>query len=56
MKRTELIRRMEANGWYLLRHGAEHDIYTNGIKSEPIPRHKEIRENLAKKILKKVES
>ena len=28
MKRRELIKRLEDKGWYLKRHGAEHDIYT----------------------------
>jgi len=37
-----------------LRHGAKHDIYHNpelGI-SQPVPRHREINERLAKKILR----
>ena len=42
MKRRELIKRLEDKGWYLKRHGAEHDIYTNGKQSEPIPRHPDI--------------
>lgn len=53
MKRTDLIRKLEKNGWYLLRNGSNHDIYTNGVKKETIPRHKEIGENLAKTILKR---
>jgi len=40
-------------GWYLLRQGANHEIWTNGEITEPIPRHREINENLAKKIIKK---
>ena len=53
MKRADLISLLEDNGWYLLRNGANHDIYTNGNKKEPIPRHREISENLAKRILKR---
>lgn len=53
MKRADLIRTLEQNGWYLLRKGSNHDIYTNGVKKEPIPRHKEISERLAKTILKR---
>ena len=49
MKRADLIRTLEQNGWYLLRNGSNHDIYTNGVKKEPIPRHKEISENHSKK-------
>lgn len=53
MKRRDLVKLFEGNGWYLYREGANHDIYTNGEKSEPIPRHKEIKENLAKAIIKR---
>lgn len=53
MKRKDLIKLLEKNGWYLKRRGGNHDIYTNGIKIEPIPRHKEISEELAKAIIKK---
>ncbi len=53
MKRRDLIKKLEANGWYLLRHGDNHDVYTNGVVNEPIPRHKEINELLAKAIIKR---
>jgi predicted RNA binding protein YcfA (HicA-like mRNA interferase family) len=45
---------LEQSGCYLIRHGAKHDIYHNPSngKSEPVPRHKEINERLAKKIIK----
>ena len=53
MKRKDLIKLLEDNGWYLIRNGANHDIYTNGQKAETIPRHREIDENLAKAIIKR---
>ncbi len=53
MKRKDLIKLLENNGWYLKRNGGNHDIYTNGIKSEPIPRHSEVNERLAKEIIRK---
>ena len=53
MKRTDLIKLLERNGWYLKRAGGGHDIYSNGKETEPIPRHKEIKENLAKAIIKR---
>lgn len=53
MKRTDLIKLLERNGWYLKRAGGGHDIYSNGKYSEPIPRHREIKENLAKAIIKR---
>lgn len=53
MKRRDLIKLFEKNGWYFLREGGRHDIYTNGKAEEPIPRHKEINEILAKMLIKK---
>ena len=53
MKRRDLIKLLEANGWWLMRNGANHDIYTNGVCSEPIPRHPEIKEQLAKSIIRR---
>jgi len=53
MKRRILIKKLEDNGWYLKRHGADHDIYTNGIAQEPVPRHPDINERLAKAIIKR---
>lgn len=53
MKHRDLIKLFEKNGWYLKRDGGNHDIYTNGVKNEPIPRHREINEKLAQAIIKK---
>ena len=53
MKRQDLIKLFIKNGWYLERHGANHDLYTDGKESEPIPRHNEINELLAKAIIKR---
>lgn len=53
MKHRDLIKLLKKNGWYFKRDGANHDIYTNGKKTEPIPRHKEINEKLAQAIIKK---
>jgi predicted RNA binding protein YcfA (HicA-like mRNA interferase family) len=54
MKRRDLVAELERMGCVLLRHGAKHDIYHQPKtgKSEPVPRHREINEFLAKKILK----
>ncbi|MBE5232141.1 MAG: type II toxin-antitoxin system HicA family toxin [Microcystis sp.] len=54
MKRHDLIAQLEQAGCYLIRHGGKHDIYHNPDtgKTEPIPRHREINERLAKKIIK----
>jgi predicted RNA binding protein YcfA (HicA-like mRNA interferase family) len=54
MKRLDLIRTLEQAGCVLLRHGGRHDWYQNPTTkiSQPIPRHREIQESLAKHILK----
>jgi predicted RNA binding protein YcfA (HicA-like mRNA interferase family) len=56
MKRRDLIRRIEADGAVLIRHGAKHDWYQNlqTKMSQPVPRHNEIKEHLAKSIIKKL--
>lgn len=51
MKAKDLIRVLKENGWELLRHGANHDIYTNGTYNISVPRHREIKERTAKIIL-----
>ena len=50
MKRTDLIRLQEKSGCVLLRHGGRHDLYLNPAtgQKQPIPRHKEIDEHLAR--------
>ena len=56
MKRTDLIRTLEEAGCEFVRHGGKHDWYRNpktGV-SQPVPRHREINEFLAKHILKKI--
>lgn len=54
MKRRELIKLLEKNGWYIKRNGGNHDLYTNGKQTEPIPRHPDINERLARSIVKKL--
>lgn len=53
MKRKDLIKLLEKNGWWLKREGHDHSIYTNGTANEPISRQAEINELLAKKIIKR---
>ena len=53
MKRRDLVELLVKNGWHLKRNGANHDIYTNGVKNETIPRHNEINEMLAKAIIRR---
>ncbi len=58
MKRRDLIKQLEEIGCIFIRHGSNHDWYQNPITkvSQPIPRHREINENLAKHILKMLEN
>ncbi|MDA7652781.1 type II toxin-antitoxin system HicA family toxin [bacterium] len=54
MKRQKLIQKLKQAGCILIRHGGKHDIYHNPSngKSQPIPRHREINEILANKIIR----
>jgi mRNA interferase HicA len=53
MKRRELLRKLNRMGCVLIRSGGNHDIYVNPKtgKKQPVPRHSEIDEHLAKHIL-----
>ena len=53
MKRKDLIKMLEQNGWSFKRNGGSHDVYSKGTETEIIPRHKEINENLAKAIIRR---
>ncbi|MFH1051018.1 MAG: type II toxin-antitoxin system HicA family toxin [bacterium] len=57
MKRKELIKLLTKNGCLLKREGASHSLWYNPVNGiiESIPRHTEISENLAKKIIKRLE-
>ncbi|MGE5581743.1 MAG: type II toxin-antitoxin system HicA family toxin [Bacillota bacterium] len=58
MKRIDLIRKLEQTGCILIRHGGRHDWYQNPTTkmSQPVPRHREIKESLASHILKMLEN
>jgi len=53
MKRKELIRLLERNGWTLKREGGNHSVYINGNVRESIPRHREVDEDLARDIIRR---
>lgn len=58
MKRRDLVKLFNGNGWYLKREGGDHTIFEkvldNGqIVTEQIPRHREINEKLARYLIKK---
>jgi len=56
MKKKELIKKITAVGCVLMRHGNRHDLYRNPktSKKQPVPRHVEIDEDLAKHIIKEL--
>ena len=53
MKQRDLIKKLEDAGFQFKEHGGNHDTYKRGSDTEQVPRHKEINEITAKKILKK---
>jgi len=56
MKKKELLKRILSVGCVLARHGSRHDLYRNPKtgKIQPVPRHSEIDEDLAKHIIKEL--
>ena len=52
VKRRDLIRYLEKNGFYLLREGGKHSIYTNDKKMIPVKRHKQLDRITANELCK----
>jgi mRNA interferase HicA len=57
MKRVDLVRHLEAHGCRLLREGGSHSIYLQATtrKVSTVPRHREIKDFLARKICRDLE-
>lgn len=58
MKRKQLEKKLRIAGCFLKREGSSHSLWINpktGI-IEAVPRHKEIKEPLARKILKRMDA
>ena len=53
MKRRDLLSKFHQHGWWILRDTGDHTILTNGKETESIPRHCEVKENLAKALVKR---
>jgi predicted RNA binding protein YcfA (HicA-like mRNA interferase family) len=54
MKLKDLVETLEGMGCVFIRHGGKHDWYQNpstGV-SQPVPRHREVNERLAKHRIK----
>lgn len=56
MKRTDLIRTIEAAGAELVRHGGKHDWYRHPATGavQAVPRHREVNEHLARRIIREL--
>jgi len=54
MKHRDLIAKLKEAGCQFVRHGGLHDIYRNPVtgRIEAVPRHNEVNELLARKIVK----
>ena len=52
VKRKDIIKLFEKNGFSLLREGGNHSIYTNGEKMIPIKRHKQFDRITANELCK----
>jgi len=52
VKRRDLIQYLEENGFRLLREGANHSIYANGLKTIPVKRHRSLDRITANELCK----
>ena len=52
VKRLDLVRYLEENGFFLLREGGNHSIYTNETKTIPVKRHRTFDRITANEICK----
>ena len=54
MKRHVLLKHLQEHGCELLREGSNHSVYWNpvNLRASTVPRHREIDNNLARKICK----
>lgn len=52
VKRRDLVRYLEQNGFRLLREGSSHSIYTNGTRTFPVKRHRTFDRITANEICK----
>jgi len=52
IKRSDLVRYIEEHGFYLLREGGSHSIYTNGTRTIPVKRHRTLDRITANELCK----
>ena len=56
MKRAALVRHLRKHGCVLFREGGNHSVFVNRAtrRTSAVPRHREIKEGLARHIIKKL--
>jgi len=52
VKRRDLIKYLEENGFYLQREGRRHSVYTDNDRTVPVKRHREIDRITANELCK----
>jgi mRNA interferase HicA len=52
MKLRDLKLALRNLGWWFLREGGNHEVWTNGTRTVAVPRHTEVPEGTARRILK----
>jgi len=52
VKRRDLVQYLEESGFRLLREGANHSIYTDGSKTIPVKRHRQLDRITANELCK----
>jgi predicted RNA binding protein YcfA (HicA-like mRNA interferase family) len=50
--RARIVKRLEQEGWTLIRHGGEHDVYRRGQAVVTVPRHRMLSPGVARSIAK----
>ncbi|WP_125604387.1 type II toxin-antitoxin system HicA family toxin [Lapidilactobacillus bayanensis] len=53
MQRDKFERKLRKAGWHFVEHGGNHDIWTNGTVKIQVPRHPDVKESLARGLIKK---
>jgi mRNA interferase HicA len=52
IKRRDLIAYLEANGFHLMRERGKHSVYTNGLRTIPVKRHRTLDRITANELCK----
>lgn len=53
VQRHKVEKRFKDNGWYFVRHGSNHDIWSNGKTKTQLPRHPKFSDKLYNALIKK---